>query len=1158
MKQLVRAAASALCRLFAVMVTLQLLASGQQAVRAQNDPITNSAIINSGQRNSYTLGPGDTFVGKLVIFPVLDSFTSDPPNLSPGPALKAFPLDYFTLVRLRKGVTYKLVIEKLGGNNTFDVEPLGDKSRSVNNVERFELPITIPKDFIGPVAYGPIIVASSALPSSLGAWFISTTTYSITLIDPDAPTTIGSASGDVHPDGTLIKSPHDQTVYLLENRMKRGFPSAYHFNSWFFGSKHSVILVNDNVLNSYAVGPNMPFKDGTLLKYSDKPEDQTIFVVENGYRRAFQSWQDFVAMGYQAVNVMFVPSRFIDEVPRGHDVVSTVYNHNHNFEGHVDGADCNVIRGWVGDKNNLNTTFDMEVFADGVSLGRTPASDYRPDVGSYLKDNGFHGFSFTTPQALKDGQSHQVSVRVVDFNYLLKPGSVIFNPGCSGGPPPTPTPTPTPSAHNYVGYFDWATCDSIGGWAADRNRLGTSISVSIYDGDTLLMTVPANQMRPDVGSYMKDNGLHGFSIPTPTALKSGNHVLSVRYESSSMSLGTSPKALACTTPTPTPTPQPAYQGYHDFVDCNNIGGWVRDKNNSSARLAVSVFDDTAGTLIATGIANQFRQDLVNAGIGDGKYGFTIPTPASMRDGKQHSISVKVTNSAFRLIGTPRAFNSATSCSAPTPTPTPIPATPVYAGYIDMADCNSIAGWAADRNRLNSSINVSLYDGNTLLTTVLANQLRPDVGAYLKDNGLHGFTFPVPAALKNGQAHSINVRFESSATGLPSSPKAITCTTSPPPTVTGYSWSATPVANQPFGGTVSGTNFVAGGTQVWFCQNGSSTCYQHPSAGVNVNGPGGLSVSGVNLAAGSWQLFVRTSAGQSARSTAFAVQSPPSGPTVTGHSWNTTPRAGQPFGGTISGSGFISGATQVWFCTSGNSACYQHPSAGVTVNNSTSLSVSGVNLAGGLWQFYVQTSAGQSGRSTSFAVQAAVPTISGYSWSPTPVANRSFGGTVTGAGFVQGATQVWFCISNSSTCYQHPSAGVSVNNAGGLSVSGVNLSSGWWQFYLVTPAGQSARSASFNVQPGPPTISAYSWNATPTAGQPFGGSISGAEFIIGGTQIWFCVNGSSTCYQHPSAGINVNNSSGLSVNGVNLSSGWWQFYLQTSAGQSGRSTPFSVR
>jgi hypothetical protein len=141
--------------------------------------------------------------------------------------------------------------------------------------------------------------------------------------------------------------------------MKRGFPSEYHFNSWFFGSKHAVILVNDNVLNSYAVGPNMPFKDGTLLRYSDKPEDQTIFVVENGYRRGFQSWQDFVAMGYQAVNVMFVPSRFIDEVPRGHDVVSAVYNHSHNFEGHVDGADCNVIRGWVGDKNNLNTTFDV-------------------------------------------------------------------------------------------------------------------------------------------------------------------------------------------------------------------------------------------------------------------------------------------------------------------------------------------------------------------------------------------------------------------------------------------------------------------------------------------------------------------------------------------------------------------------------------------------------------------------------------------------------------------------------------------------------------------------------------------------------------------------------------------------------------------------------
>lgn len=85
----------------------------------------------------------------------------------------------------------------------------------------------------------------------------------------------------------------------------------------------------------------------------------------------------------------------------------------------------------------------------------------------------------------------------------------------------------------------------------------------------------------------------------------------------------------------------------------------------------------------------------------------------------------------------------------------------YIGHVDTADGYAIRGWAADRNRLNTSINVSLYDADTLITTLPANILRSDVGAYLGDNGMHGFAIPIPSCLKNEAAHSISVRFETS-------------------------------------------------------------------------------------------------------------------------------------------------------------------------------------------------------------------------------------------------------------------------------------------------------------------------------------------------------------------------------------------------------------
>jgi subtilisin family serine protease len=105
-----------------------------------------------------------------------------------------------------------------------------------------------------------------------------------------------------------------------------------------------------------------------------------------------------------------------------------------------------------------------------------------------------------------------------------------------------------------------------------------------------------------------------------------------------------------------------------------------------------------------------------------------------------------------------------------------PLPPVYEGFVDFASCDSIVGWAADRNQLNSSITVSIYDGSTLVANVVANTLRTDVGAYLGDNGLHGFAIPTPAQFKNGQTHTLRVRFESSSTDLTNSPKTLTCGT----------------------------------------------------------------------------------------------------------------------------------------------------------------------------------------------------------------------------------------------------------------------------------------------------------------------------------------------------------------------------------------------
>lgn len=83
---------------------------------------------------------------------------------------------------------------------------------------------------------------------------------------------------------------------------------------------------------------------------------------------------------------------------------------------------------------------------------------------------------------------------------------------------------------------------------------------------------------------------------------------------------------------------PIYEGYHDRADCNFIEGWAWDRNQPNTPINVDIYD--GGTKIMTVPANRFRQDLFNAGKGNGYHGFSVATPASLKDGRSHTIYVK--------------------------------------------------------------------------------------------------------------------------------------------------------------------------------------------------------------------------------------------------------------------------------------------------------------------------------------------------------------------------------------------------------------------------------------------------------------------------------------------------------------------------------------
>ena len=98
-----------------------------------------------------------------------------------------------------------------------------------------------------------------------------------------------------------------------------------------------------------------------------------------------------------------------------------------------------------------------------------------------------------------------------------------------------------------------------------------------------------------------------------------------------------------------------FGGTLDEVKCDKIFGWAWNRTQPNTPVNVDIYD--GGSKLGSATASEFRQDLVTHGIGDGRHAFNFPTPASLKDGQDHSIIVKVQNSTFQLNNSNLRFNS---------------------------------------------------------------------------------------------------------------------------------------------------------------------------------------------------------------------------------------------------------------------------------------------------------------------------------------------------------------------------------------------------------------------------------------------------------------------------------------------------------------------
>jgi D-alanine transfer protein len=352
-------------------------------------------------------------------------------------------------------------------------------------------------------------------------------------------------------------------------------------------------------------------------------------------------------------------------VPIPFTTSDVVFDDPPEYEGSVEHVGADGITGWAWDATHPNDPVTVELLDNNQIFASIKADQFSPDLVDAGRGNGKHAFYAPLPNTLRDGASHAVLGRVAGSDFYLSDNTFAF------------VATPellTPAAANSIlpqaadvmndpGSLDEVTDQSIHGWAWDASRPNFSLTVELFDNQVAIGRFQADQPRDDLAAVGKGNGRHGFDIPTPASLKDGSpHSIGVgivvQPPASPVMLNGSPKLVELGAPQTAPTSNLTMAddpGSLDNVDASGIQGWAWDPQNPNTPVQVEVFDGF--TRIAVATADQERADLAAVGKGDGRHGFTIPLPDSLRDGATHQIDVRIKGTDIHLHGSPTSFVS---------------------------------------------------------------------------------------------------------------------------------------------------------------------------------------------------------------------------------------------------------------------------------------------------------------------------------------------------------------------------------------------------------------------------------------------------------------------------------------------------------------------
>lgn len=197
------------------------------------------------------------------------------------------------------------------------------------------------------------------------------------------------------------------------------------------------------------------------------------------------------------------------------------------FEGALLSARYGEVSGWAWDRRDPTRSVEVEIFADGVRLGRATADGF--DGRQPGAVTGPHSFKLRVSPGLL-APPYTVRARVVDSACELDRAIQVNT-----------RPEHLEVLVGYAGTVTGISGGAIEGWAVSKADHSERVTVELQSQGEVLATVVANRPMPATPDF---GAGHGFRLAIPLALLDGAvHRVSVKVAGDGFELGSSPLPL---------------------------------------------------------------------------------------------------------------------------------------------------------------------------------------------------------------------------------------------------------------------------------------------------------------------------------------------------------------------------------------------------------------------------------------------------------------------------------------------------------------------------------------------------------------------------------------------------------------------------------------